>query len=350
MAAGQAVVINGRVGDDARTAGMVLKVSSGAVVLGDFLGAGMSVETEAGSSVGGTVIATGFQALIGGSVGENVIASVGGLELQGRVGGSVEAEVGPEGPAPTYLSFIPSPVALPVVQPGFTMSESASIGGDLEYVSDLEIEIAESAVEGSVTHSQPSAAEGAEATAGSRLFGLLRRLVTLLAVGLLLFWIAPGWVPELSQTLRERPWPTMGWGIVILFLLPVALLLFVGVAAAVAMILGFLTLGGLVGLVVLLTFATVALVSLDFWLVAIFLAQIVVGFLLGTMVLERASSGQAGGKALPLFVGLLLLLLLGLPPYLGGLVRFVVVLIGLGVVGIWVAGKLRIAQTPALSG
>ena len=142
----------------------------------------------------------------------------------------------------------------------------------------------------------------------------------------------------------------MGWGIVILFLLPVALLLFVGVAAAVAMILGFLTLGGLVGLVVLLTFATVALVSLDFWLVAIFLAQIVVGFLLGTMVLERASSGQAGGKALPLFVGLLLLLLLGLPPYLGGLVRFVVVLIGLGVVGIWVAGKLRIAQTPALSG
>jgi len=91
------------------------------------------------------------------------------------------------------------------------------------------------------------------------------------------------------------------------------------VAAPVAIVLVGLTMVGL----------PLALLALGLWLAALYLSSILVSALLGRTVLSRRE-GQGPSFALALFVGLLILAVAGSMPYLGGLVRALVLPIGLG--------------------
>jgi len=73
----------------------------------------------------------------------------------------------------------------------------------------------------------------------------------------------------------------------------------------------------------------VSLMLLAFYLTAIYLAKIWVGAFLGQKLLKPAEANKSDWL-LGLLVGLLILTIVEFIPYLGGLVRFVVVCLGLG--------------------
>ena len=122
-------------------------------------------------------------------------------------------------------------------------------------------------------------------------------------LGLLLF---PGFFRDTAQAVGSG-WLSLGLGIAVLAGLPVALIVVA------------ITLVGL----------PISLMLLAVYLTGIYLAKIWVGAYLGRILL-KPSGATKGDWVLGLFVGLLILTLLGFIPYVGGLVRLGVVCLGLG--------------------
>src|SRR3712207_2675525 len=124
IAAGQAVIVNGTVEDDARVAGQALALGEDARIGDDLISAGASLESEPGTTVGGDLLYGGQQALLAGDVDGNVRAGANALELAGRVGGDVNTSLG--GDASVAPPVMPaSPVAVPDVEPGLTLTDDA---------------------------------------------------------------------------------------------------------------------------------------------------------------------------------------------------------------------------------
>jgi hypothetical protein len=90
---------------------------------------------------------------------------------------------------------------------------------------------------------------------------------------------------------------------------------------------------------------------LVFWISANYLAQIIVSFLAGVLLVETIRPGRGSGRVLPLVVGLIVYVILRAIPVLGPLVGLAVVLLGLGTLLHWVWAKLRSGRaTPPLAG
>jgi cytoskeletal protein CcmA (bactofilin family) len=349
IAAGRSVEIGGMVEDDARIAGQTLLLGEGARVDDDLIAAGFSLQNEADSAVGGTLLYAGYQALLQGTVDEDVSVAANGLELGGEVGANVDAEVDGEDGGPPPFLFAQQATA-PAVDPGLTLTDSAVVGGNLTYESSTEARIDPGAqIEGDVIGEERPAAEAEEDayTFADAVFDNLRSLVALLLVGLILIWIAPNWVRRRAGTVLDRPLASLGWGVLglVAFLaLGVAILL---ATLVLAVILGLLTLGGLVALIVGLGLVAEVVLVLIFWISTNYLAQIVVSFLAGLLLVEAVRPGWGSGRVLPLVVGLILYVILRAIPVLGLIVGLAVVLLGLGALFHWVWTKLR--RSPAAS-
>ena len=138
-------------------------------------------------------------------------------------------------------------------------------------------------------------------------------------LGLILF---PGFFQASARTVGSG-WRSLGLGLGVLAGMPVAMVLIA------------VTLVGL----------PASLMLLAFYLTAIYLAKIWVGAFLGQKLLKPTESGKSDWL-LGLLVGLLILTIIEFIPYLGGLVRFVVVCIGLGAF-VWQLYRVsRLAMTP----
>jgi cytoskeletal protein CcmA (bactofilin family) len=351
MAAGRSVEIGGTVGHAARIAGQTLLLSNGARVDGDLLAAGYSLQNQPTSAVGGTLAYAGYQALLEGSVGGDLKGALNALELGGQVGKNVDVRVdGQGGGVPPFVAITPAEVPVPTVQPGLTLSDSARVGGDLNYESSAEAQISPDAQIGGQVNPTVRTQQEEEATSPvvNVLLSILRSFLALLLVGLLLVWLAPRWIRRLATTVLERPLASLGWGVLafIGFLaLGIAILL---ATILLALIFGVLTLGGLVLLFIGLgVLAEVALVII-FLISTNYLAQIIVSFLAGVLVLEGVGAGRGTGRVLPLVIGLVLYVILRAIPVLGFIVGLAVVLLGLGALShwVWTRPRHRRAQPP----
>lgn len=342
IAAGQTVTVRGTVTDDARIAGMALTLGEGAQVGDDVVAAGFSIEGKKGSSVGGDFICFGYQALLSGDVAQDLTVAGSALKLSGSVGGDVEAEVGEaeEGPPPTFFMtlFMPDAPAMPSVPIGLTVDEGAHIGGKLDYTSASEWSIPAGVVAGAITRHEPEIEVEVEEEvvvspaqrAADWFLGHLRRLVTLLLVGLLMVWVVPGWTEKATDALRARPLPSLGWGVVSIAAFFFALLVILIATILVAVILGVITLGRLAGTTAWTGALTMALLAFFFSIAVAYVTKVVVSFLGGRLILTRLKPDWAGGRIWPLVVGVVLFVIITAIPILGGLVKLVVVLLGLG--------------------
>ena len=340
IAAAQTVVLEGTVGDDARLAGQALLVRDGARITDDLVTGGYSVQTEAGSTVGGDVLLGGFQAELAGAVDGNVTAGTEGLALAGRIGGDVEASVSASGPDAAPFAWAPAAdVPLPVVPSGLTLTDDARLEGDLSYEGGQEADIAPGAqISGETTYRQITVPEDQDTAPAGPLALLLiglRRFVTLLAVGLLVLWLLPRVVTGAATTLRTRPWLSLGWGALAVAGAAVAVGVVLLVSILLAVLLGWLTLGGLAAAVVVTGVVLDVVLVLALVLGLTLLAPVVVGLVGGGLMLRDPVPAAFGKRVLALALGLLVYVLLRAVPFVGPVVGLVVALLGVGALLVW---------------
>lgn len=146
-----------------------------------------------------------------------------------------------------------------------------------------------------------------------------------LAAAMLVGWLGLILFPAFFRTTTQvvgSGWLSLGVGIAILAGVPVAMIV-IGIT--------------LVGL-------PISLMLFALYLTGIYLAKIWVGAYLGQIILRPAGATK-GDWALGLLVGLVILTVVGFIPYLGGLVRFGVICLGLGAF----AAQLYRVSRPAMT-
>ena len=345
IAAAQAIVIQGEVTDDVRIAGMALKLGSGSRVGDDLFAAGFSLESETGSTVEGKTGFTGYQAVLSGQHGQGLESSLVALRLEGVVLGDVDATVESEAGPAWWTRFMQSPVALPVVAPGLTVTDGAQINGNLNYQSVAAATIGSQAdVTGEVTRVSPNIKVAERQGWGTRLGKSLRWLTVLLLLGWVLIWIMPDKISGVSGTLAGRPAASLGWGVVTLLGFPVAMVLILVLTSVATMAFGMLSLGAGAALTLVVGLMAELILAAKFWIASYYLAPIVVGLVGGRWLLARL--GVENSRYLGLLVGLVIWSALTLPPILGPLVRVAVVVVGLGASALWSVRYLARAESP----
>jgi cytoskeletal protein CcmA (bactofilin family) len=356
IAAGNTVLIEGTVTDDVRIAGAALQLGDTAVIGGDLIAAGASLEAKQGSSVENDVVFAGAQGLLAGSIGDDLQLASGALELRGEIGGDVQAEVGEmneAGPPPSmYISNTNVPI--PTVNPGLKIAEGAKIGGDFTYTQSKDIEIPAGAVAGKVTRNEPVVDQRAvpapptpAEAAANWTFDLIRHIVTLAIFGFLLAWLLPLFMKGLMDELQAQPIPSFGWGIVAYAAFFFALFLIVVVTIILGVVFGMLTLGGVTGTIIWVSLVLLFAMVVGFVLFTGFGSQILVAWLGGRWILGRFNPALAEHKVWPLLLGVVIVGLLVNLPVVGWLIGFIIMFFGLGALWLWV--RERTAKPAAVA-
>jgi hypothetical protein len=260
--------------------------------------------------------------------------------------------------------FIPNMPSIPRVPAGLTIGDNASIGGTLTYEAPEEAEIPSDAVSGETEYTQvieatatPKGETGVQKEAEStsqRLAksasdwgkALLRNLMSLLIVGLLVAWLYPRMLSGGGETLKIRPWASLGVGALtgIVFWLAMPLLSFI-FAGAIAL-LGLLSLGGLVLPAILLGSLILLAISLAFLVSSGYFSKLVISQVLGQLILGGFKSPAANHRFWPWLLGLGIFILLRSIPYIGWIVNALAVLFGLGAFVLWLLDLVRARRQP----
>jgi cytoskeletal protein CcmA (bactofilin family)/F0F1-type ATP synthase assembly protein I len=354
IAAGQTIIVNGAVTDDARIAGSVLFIGENAKIGSDLVSAGYSLETRAGSSIGQDVVYAGGQSLMAGGITRNLQVATGALELRGTVGGNVKAEVGEAEGNPPFMFPQQSAIPAPIVRPGLAIDPEAKIDGNLEYTQTKDLTFPAGVVGGQINRIVPQVNEAIAKRmptsvdrAGKWALDLIRTIVTLILFGLLLGWLFPKFMSALPERIKSQPWPSLGWGAIAW-----AVFFFALFAIVLAMILGgtifgVLTLGSISGMIIWLGILLLFALIVGFVLATAFVSKIIVGTALGKWIFSRSSLAEH--KFWPMIVGVTVIAVVValfrfplLPTgFIGWLINFIVVLLGLGTLWLWGRDNLR---------
>lgn len=352
IAAGSGVTVNGEVGHDVFAGGAVVTIGPDAQIGYNTYAAGASVESQAGSQIGGSLIMGSRQGLVAGEITNDLLAGSGRLRLEGTVGrnAKVAVDTSSTGFSPNYY-YGPNTPPMPSVPTGLTFGSEANVAGSFEYVSTQEVAAAGSVSE-DVTHTLPPQDEelsrelAQRTSTSSYIFDALRRLIALLLIGLLVAWLAPRWIADPAEKLMSRPLPSLGVGLVGLVAAPVIWVVALGVVIVVAVVFGLLSLGGLTGLTLLVGFPVLGLAFVAILFVLSYLCQIIIAYLGGRWILGRVHPEWSGSIYAPVLIGLVILGLLFAVPVAGGLLQLLIILAGLGAIILVVIQNRRAPQTP----
>jgi hypothetical protein len=155
-----------------------------------------------------------------------------------------------------------------------------------------------------------------EITAASRIAWWIGYSISTLVLGLLLLLFAPALDGAIVRATRERMGASIGFGVLVFFLLPIVAVLFLAVVVAIPL-----------GLFMLLALALLY----------------TVGYVAGAHAIGRMLVKMPASRFLAFLAGWGILRVLGLIPVVGGLVWTLASIFGLG--ALWVAGR-RVSSEP----
>jgi len=319
IAFGQIVVVTGDVRGSVITAAQTVRIDGN--VKGSVRAAGSTVDVN--GQVGGDVLAGANQVTVAGDVkrdlavgaqsvsitgvvGRNVMAASDSLTVAGTVGGDVEAQ-----------------------STRVTVASQGSIAGKLEYTSANEADVSGSVSGETLRHEPPPQGQsGGSGGAASVILGAfvawIQWFVGFLILGL--FMVFAFRRPTLggSQAVLDRPWLSLGAGLVVFFGTPMAgLFVFI------------------VGLFVGAWWLAFVLFTV-YWL--LLLAGLIVGSLaVGRAILRKAWADREPALAWSFVLGLTLVWLAAAVPLLGWLAAWAVMMVGTGALVLLCLGQ---AQRP----
>jgi hypothetical protein len=266
------------------------------VVSDDAVIAGGAIHLDRSSRIGGSAILTGGRLLIEAPVGGELRAAGGRVELNGPVAGDVRIRA-----------------------ERIVLGPEARVGGDL-YVRGARIELSPGAVVQGRTVRQV-VRHNADMRAGLSVLGAVFALGLLLMNGVIAA-AAPGVVGPVDQRLRSAPWPSLGVGVLIALLTPLA----IGLLAATV-----------IG-------APLAIVLGLAYLLAIPIAFAGVAYWLGQWIRGRVSTRRGEPPGWPArfgwtLAGALLILLACIIPFVGWLVWIAAFAAGVGALAVELFGR-----------
>jgi len=195
-----------------------------------------------------------------------------------------------------------------------TLSSTAKIRGDLTYKSEEKAKIEKGAlVSGTIKHTVPKKKVAPKEPSPARKFAsrLLRTLWSFLAlalIGLVITFFAPQRVIVTGEKIASAPWKSLGLGFLLLITIPIGILL---------------VLVTIIGI-------PLALIAAFGYVVALYATSVFVGFFVGERIINLFKPEKQIWPGYSVLLGLLILAILRLIPYLGLLVGLLVVLFGLG--------------------
>ena len=302
---GGLVTVSGAVADDVRGGGGQVEIV--AEIGGDVIAVAYGVDVHAGTAIGGEAILTGREVFVAGDIRGDLWIAARRVSISGAIGGDVE-----------------------IAADGIELLEGARIGGDLNYLSSREAQIAPSAtVLGKVERLAPARAppehRGVGWLGGAFSFGWLGGIFSfawlagLAAIGALLLAAFPESLDAASRNIGGSSWRSLGYGLLALFAVPwlalFCLITVIGMPLAVALTAGYV--------------------------VALFFAYVTAAFWLGGLALRLTGRGETahrGWRMLALVVALLALALARWVPVVGWLATFLALTFGLGA---WVQQVFR---------
>ena len=295
---GGTINVTGRVGGNIIAAGGNITVNG--PVAQDIVVTGAMIDVGSGATIGRDLVVAGGTATVAAPVTRRVQMSSGSLTLRGHVGGDVRGRV-------DHLKL-----------------DGAQIGGNLDYTSNNSVELVNGAsVAGATTRHTPVDQGGG---AGNGFLSWLRALIGILALGLLLIFLLPGWSTRAIDTERAQPWASLGIGAAIFVITPIlALVVFIA-----GIFLGFWWLG---------------LLLIPLWILVLAIGYVVSGFLLGRLIFAQLGWGRYH-DALALLAGLVVLAVVGIIPVIGWLVGLVALLLGAGALALVVTQRVRMRPAP----
>lgn len=306
VVAANQVSVTGSVNGDLIVLGGTVAISGPVYGVVRALGGRVSLD----SAVEFDAILAGGEVIVGPSahVGRDVLLGFGDAEIAGRVDRHVRA----------WTETL-------------SLAGTAIVGGDVIYSGGKRLEKALMAtVQGRATQSvgheatQPTAAERLL----ERIASWMKMFVALAAFGLLLAAFFPNSATEVTRTIADSPWASLGLGVALLILVPIVTtpLTILGVAVG----------GWWIGLVV---FAL--------WLIALPVGYVAASLRLGLWITGRLDP-RWSGAGWSLLAGMVALEMLGCTPYAGWWIRVVALLFGLG--ALCLAGARGIQRNRASAG
>jgi len=271
IAAGETVNINGEVTHAVRVIGETLNISG--TIGRDLLVAGAKFSMASTSEIGGDFLLGAGTALIDGLIKGDINSGVDSL----------------------------------------TIASTASIQGKLTYNSENEANIQSGAqIMGTITHKLPDVKEKIATGTGIGLWGTVIGFLMILVIGIIIVLLAPRRVEAVTESIRTRPWASLGWGTLILVTTPIAA------------VIDCITIIGL----------PLGLIALALYAIAIYLTQLFVGLLIGKLIVGAFRGVIETRAALigALALGLALLRFLRLIPFVGFFLVLATVLFGLGAI------------------
>jgi cytoskeletal protein CcmA (bactofilin family) len=332
--------------------GREVTVPAGETVQGDLVASAGTVRID--GRVDGDVMASGGQVIVEGTITGDVLVGAGSTTISGQVDGDVRAGAGQA----RIEGRVGEDVVLGVGQA--TVAPGTQIGGDLIFAAgrmQMDGEVAGSVLgttgnyarDGSVGGSeqvnvQQPEEEQAAPTLADRAVDVLRRYVSILAIGLLLLWLLPRMLRGAAEAARRRPLVSFGVGFLGFIAVIVALVLVVLATVLVAVLLALLGLGSLTGVTAFGGLLVAATITFLFVLAVAFAAQATVGLALGRLLFpgeDRSFLRWFGALAL----GVLVVVLVAAIPVVGGWLEALLILLGLGALVLMATpGRRRLAE------
>lgn len=307
--AGQTVTINATVHGDVICAAQTLTISG--VVDGDVRVAGQSVLI--GARVGGsaTVAAQTFTLASGGSIGRDLTSGAGDVTLRGAVGR--DATLG--GETIILSGVIGRNVVTEATSP--RLGSTARIGGTLDYTSYETIARDRGAVVvGTIHRNDPAVRQESEAM--SRIADAVYWLFALLLVALAFALTVPRALQHVTQRAFVSPWKTLGIGFVASIAVPVATILIAITAVGIPL----------------------AIILGSIWMAIVACSWPIASYYYGRLLLPSESR-----IVMTTLAGACLGAILLFVPFVGPLVFFVSLWLGLGVIVQEVAAFIRRQDT-----
>lgn len=294
IAGAEIISITGRIDDDIRVAAR--QITNSGTVGSNALCFCQNLRLTGQSEIGRDLTVYAGEVLIEGVIGGKLTGATSSMRIAGRISGDVEISTG-------SLLILPS----------------SEIEGDLIYTSSKPAEILEgSQVHGRVVHRVKEKTPMECKVPGFRQLGkILYRLkwifkivhfVALLIVGLIFVALAATLSKDTADTIRNSPWRCLGLGLLALIVVPLAV--FIVSLTGIGLPLG--------------------IIVIFLYLIFLYLSSIVFSIFIG-----RSLFGLFGGDTssyLALIVGIIILFFLGLIPYVGWVIQFVVLLFGFGAI------------------